>query len=142
MPVLGQMLLYRMEPGWLTTMVLHKGRYAIPRRDGHVLVGSTLEQRGFDKAVTAEAQRELRAAAEQMLPALRDVAPVRQWAGLRPGAPDGVPLMGRVPGHEKLWLCAGHFRNGLVLSPASAQLMADLLLGREPAIDPVPYFLD
>ncbi len=139
LPVLGQMLLYRLSPGWLTTMVLHEGRYAIPRRDGHVLVGSTLEQRGFDKTITDEARGALQAAAEAMLPGLRGVAPLRQWAGLRPGAPEGVPFMGRVPGHERLWVCAGHFRNGLVLSPASAQLLADMLLGRTPAIDPAPY---
>lgn len=138
-PVLGQMLLYSLPVGWLQTMVLHDGRYAIPRADGHVLVGSTLEQRGFDKTVTAEACSELRNAAVKMLPELQKFKPVRQWAGLRPGAPDGVPLMGKVPGNEHLWLCAGHFRNGLVLSPASAQLMADLLLQRTPLLDPAPY---
>lgn len=138
-PVLGQMLLYRLPAGWLRTMVLHNGRYAIPRADGHVLVGSTLEQRGFDKTITDVACAELREAAEKMLPGLRAHNPVRQWAGLRPAAPDGVPLMGPVPGHEKWWLCAGHFRNGLVLSPASAQFMADLLLGKKPLLDAAPY---
>lgn len=140
-PVLGQMLLYRMAPGWLSTIVLHNGHYAIPRRDGHVLIGSTLEQRGFDKSITPEACAQLRNAAEAMLPGLRDCGPLRQWAGLRPAALDGVPLMGRVPGHEHLWVCAGHFRNGLVLSPASAQLMADLLLQRTLVLDPSPYRL-
>lgn len=138
-PVLGQMLLYRLPAGWLHTMVLHNGRYAIPRVDGHVLVGSTLEQRGFDKTITDVACTELRTAAETMLPGLCDFKPVRQWAGLRPAAPDGVPLMGPVPGHKSWWLCAGHFRNGLVLSPASAQLMADLLLGKQPALDASHY---
>jgi glycine oxidase len=138
-PVLGQMLLYRLPVGWLQTMVLHDGRYAIPRADGHVLVGSTLEQRGFDKTITEAACIELRLAAEKMLPALQKFQPVRQWAGLRPAAPDGVPLMGKVPGYEHLWLCAGHFRNGLVLSPASAQLMADVLLQRTPLLDAEPY---
>jgi glycine oxidase len=138
-PVLGQMLLYRLPAGWLSTMVLHNGRYAIPRADGHVLVGSTLEQRGFDKTITDIACTELREAAEKMLPGLQAFKPIRQWAGLRPAAPDGVPLMGPVPGHEDWWLCAGHFRNGLVLSPASAQLMADLLLGKKPLLDAAPY---
>lgn len=148
-PVLGQMLLYKLPQNWLRTIVLHSGRYAIPRADGHVLVGSTLEQRGFDKTITAEAGDELRVAAEKMLPGLRDFKPSRQWAGLRPGAPDGVPLMGqlllkakspeRITEHESLWICAGHFRNGLVLAPASAQLMADLLLQRTPLLDAAPY---
>lgn len=138
-PVLGQMLLYKLPANWLSTIVLHNGRYAIPRVDGHVLVGSTLEQRGFDKTITDEACNDLRMAAEKMLPGLRDFKPIRQWAGLRPGSPDGVPLMGKIPGSSALWLCAGHFRNGLVLSPASAQLMADLLLQRTPELDAAPY---
>lgn len=144
-PVLGQMLLYKLPANSLRTIVLHHGRYAIPRVDGHVLVGSTLEQRGFDKTITDDARNDLRIAAEKMLPALRNVKPLRQWAGLRPGSPDGVPLMGKVPllerspGNESLWVCAGHFRNGLVLSPASAQLMADLLLQRTPLLDATPY---
>ena len=140
-PVLGQMLLYRQPADWLRTIVLHDGRYAIPRADGHVLVGSTLEQRGFDKSITDDACTDLRRAAGNMLPGLRDATPVRQWAGLRPGSPEGVPLMGKVPGYTHLWLCAGHFRNGLVLSPASTQLMADLLLQRTPALDAAPYQL-
>jgi glycine oxidase len=140
-PVLGQMLLYRQPADWLRTIVLHDGRYAIPRADGHVLVGSTLEQRGFDKSITDDACADLRRAAGNMLPGLRDATPVRQWAGLRPGSPEGVPLMGKVPGYTNLWLCAGHFRNGLVLSPASTQLMADLLLQRTPALDAAPYQL-
>lgn len=138
-PVLGQMLLYKLPANWLSTIVLHNGRYAIPRVDGHVLIGSTLEQRGFDKTITDDACNDLRIAAETMLPGLRDCKPLRQWAGLRPGSPDGVPLMGKIPENPSLWLCAGHFRNGLVLSSASAQLMADLLLQRTPLLNPTPY---
>ncbi len=138
-PVLGQMLLYRLPQNWLSAMVLHNGRYVIPREDGHVLIGSTLEQRGFDKTITAAACDDLRMAAEKMLPGLQDFKPIRQWAGLRPSAPDGVPLMGNIPDQKTLWICAGHFRNGLVLSPASAQLMADLLLQRTPLLNPLPY---
>ena len=140
-PVLGQMLLYRLPGNWLRTIVLHNGRYVIPRVDGHVLIGSTLEQRGFDKTITDTACDELRIAAEKMLPGLQNFKPIRQWAGLRPSAPDGVPLMGQITEHESLWICAGHFRNGLVLSPASAQLMADLLLQRTPLLNPAPYAL-
>ena len=64
---------------------------------------------------------------------------VGHWAGLRPGSPEGIPYIGPVPGHEGLWLNCGHYRNGLVLAPASCRLLADLLLGREPIIDPAPY---
>lgn len=137
-PVCGQMLLYRLPPGTLNTMLLHEGRYLIPRRDGFVLAGSTLEHTGFSRVVTTEANAALHAAAVRMLPLLADQKPVRQWAGLRPGSPAGIPFMGALPG-GRVWVCAGHFRNGLVLAPASTQLLADCLLGRAPLVNPAPY---
>ena len=138
-PVKGQMLLYRTAPGWLPSMVLFDGRYAIPRRDGHVLFGSTLEHTGFDKRTTAEALSSLKASAIALLPALADLQPVAQWAGLRPGSPEGVPYIGPVPEYDGLWLNTGHYRNGLVLAPASCRLLADLMSGAPAIIDPRPY---
>ena len=138
-PVKGQMQLYRCEPDWLPSMVLHEGRYAIPRRDGHVLIGSTLEHSGFDASTTREGFASLRESAVKLLPKLAEQQPVGQWAGLRPGSPDGVPYIGEVPGASGLWLNAGHYRNGLVLAPASCRLAADLILNRSPDIDPAPY---
>jgi glycine oxidase len=120
-------------------MVLAKGRYAIPRRDGHILIGSTLEHAGFDKAPTENALDSLKASAVELLPALAEAVPVGHWGGLRPGSPEGIPFIGAVPGFEGLWLNCGHYRNGLVLAPASCQLLADLMLGRQPIIDPAPY---
>jgi len=138
-PVKGQMILFKCADDFLPSMVLAKGRYAIPRRDGHILVGSTLEYEGFDKTPTDEALASLKASAIELLPALADAEVVGHWAGLRPGSPEGIPFIGRMPGHEGLWLNCGHFRNGLVLAPASCQLLADLMAGREPIIDPTPY---
>lgn len=138
-PVKGQMILYKCAADFLPSMVLAGGRYAVPRRDGHVLVGSTLEHAGFDKTATAAALESLRESAEGLLPALRDAEVVRHWAGLRPGSPDGIPYIGPVAGLEGLWLNCGHYRNGLVLAPASCRLLADLMLGNEPIIDPMPY---
>jgi glycine oxidase len=138
-PVRGQMLLYRRPPGELPCIVLAEGRYVIPRRDGHVLCGSTLEESGFDQSTTGDARRSLMASAERLWPALRGEAPVAHWAGLRPAAPEGIPFIGRLPETRNLWVNAGQFRNGLVLAPASAQLLVDLLLGRAPLVDPAPY---
>ncbi|KTT50723.1 FAD-binding oxidoreductase [Pseudomonas oryzihabitans] len=138
-PVKGQMLLYRQPEGYLTSMVLAKGRYAIPRRDGHILIGSTLEHAEFDKTPTAQALDSLRASAAELLPDLAAQAPIAHWAGLRPGSPDGVPFIGPVPELPGLWLNCGHYRNGLVLAPASCQLLTDLLTERTPIIDPAPY---
>lgn len=138
-PVRGQMLLYRLAPGAVPCMVMADGRYVIQRRDGHVLCGSTLEETGFDKSITIGGRESLMASAARLLPALAGEQPVAQWAGLRPGSPNGIPFIGRVPEKDNLWVNAGHYRNGLVLAPASAGLLADLLLERSPALDPSPY---
>ncbi|MDH1262342.1 glycine oxidase ThiO [Pseudomonas sp. GD03944] len=138
-PVKGQMILFKCAEDFLPSMVLAKGRYAIPRRDGHILVGSTLEHAGFDKTPTDSALASLKASAVELLPALAEAEVVGHWAGLRPGSPDGIPFIGEVPGQAGLWLNCGHYRNGLVLAPASCRLLADLMLGRTPIIDPMPY---
>ncbi|MFG0686854.1 glycine oxidase ThiO [Pseudomonas sp. WSY_20] len=138
-PVKGQMILFKCAEDFLPSMVLAKGRYAIPRRDGHILVGSTLEHAGYDKTPTDQALASLKASAVDLLPGLDGASVVAHWAGLRPGSPEGVPFIGPVPGFDGLWLNCGHYRNGLVLAPASCQLLADLLSGAEPIIDPAPY---
>jgi len=138
-PVQGQMIVYKLAPGALPCMVMSRGRYLIPRRDGHVLCGSTLEDVGFAKATTGEALASLRASAESLWPALRGLEPVGHWAGLRPASPNGIPFIGPVPSVPGLWVNAGQFRNGLVLAPASAGLLADLVLGREPALEAGAY---
>ncbi|HEX5843297.1 MAG TPA: glycine oxidase ThiO [Pseudomonas sp.] len=138
-PVKGQMILYKCAADFLPAMVLAKGRYAIPRRDGHILIGSTLEHAEFDKTPTADALASLKASAVDLLPALAQAEVVGHWAGLRPGSPEGIPFIGPLAGHPGLWLNCGHYRNGLVLAPASCQLLVDLMAGREPIIDPAPY---
>ncbi|MCK4587958.1 MAG: glycine oxidase ThiO [Gammaproteobacteria bacterium] len=142
-PVRGQMILYRAKPGQLNRILLKDGHYAIPRRDGRVLVGSTMEDVGFDKAITEEAREELDATAKQLVPMLANARIERHWSGLRPGSPTGVPFIGPHPKIEGLFINAGHYRNGVVMAPASAELMADILLKRStPVVDPKPYSLD
>jgi glycine oxidase len=138
-PVRGQMILYRGEPDMLHRIVLSQDRYVIPRRDGRVLVGSTIEEVGFDKSTTDEALAELRREALRLVPRLEDYSVEHHWAGLRPGSPHGIPYIYEVPEVQGLYLNTGHFRNGVVLGPASARLLADLVLGREPIVDPAPY---
>jgi glycine oxidase len=138
-PMKGQMILFKCAEDFLPSMVLAKRRYAIPRRDGHILVGSTLEDVGFDKTPTNDALESLKATALDLLPGLADAEVIKHWAGLRPASPEGIPYIGPVPGHDGLWLNCGHFRNGLVLAPASCQLLADLMTGNAPCIDPEPY---
>ncbi len=142
-PVRGQMILYHAKPGQLKRIVLKEGHYAIPRRDGRILVGSTMEDVGFDKAITEEAREELDTTARQLVPMLANARIERHWSGLRPGSPTGVPFIGPHPKVEGLFINAGHYRNGVVMAPASAELMADILLKRPTTVvDPKPYSLD
>jgi glycine oxidase len=138
-PVRGQMIVFRGPPDLVSRIVLYKGHYVIPRRDGRILVGSTLEYVGFDKHTTEQALSELKQAAHELIPDLASLPVEHHWAGLRPGSPDGVPVIGPHPDISNLYICAGHFRNGVVLGPASARLLSDQLLGVSPALDPAPY---
>jgi|SRR5690554_2389480 len=141
-PVKGQMILFGAKPGLLHGIVLKEGRYLIPRRDGHILCGSTLEHTGFDKSTSEEARDELYGAALGMLPALAECPVEAHWAGLRPGSPKGVPYIGPVPGVAGLYVNAGQYRNGLVMAPGSVRVLADELLQQAPTIDPTPYRLE
>lgn len=138
-PVKGQMLLFDAKPDTLSHMVLDGDAYLIPRRDGKILAGSTVETVGFDKATTSEAKDRLYQFAVELLPDLKQYAVSHHWAGLRPGTPQGIPYIGRHPVIDNLSINAGHFRNGLVMGPASARLLADLILERPAVVDPAPY---
>ena len=136
-PVRGQMLLYQADPERLPCIVYEKqhnsGHYLVPRQDGLILAGSTLENVGFDHSTTSEAYAALHAFATRMLPDLADQLPIRHWAGLRPGSPGNTPIIARHPDLANLYANGGHFRYGVTLAPASAQLMADLIVGAPPA---------
>ncbi|MGF1548565.1 MAG: NAD(P)/FAD-dependent oxidoreductase [Thiotrichales bacterium] len=138
-PVKGQMIVLQTAPGTLVPMVLRAGRYLIPRRDGLVLVGSTLEHADYDKSTDRAARDSLAAFAAEAYPALAEAPVVQHWAGLRPGAPDGVPYVGALPQAEGLYINAGHYRNGVVMGLGAAQLAVDLLLNRPPCVDSAPY---
>jgi glycine oxidase len=138
-PIRGQMLLFKTEPGTLRTIVLKNGIYLIPRLDGHILAGSTLEDVGFDKATTEEAKAMLYAQATGILPLLKQAQLVQHWAGLRPGSPDNIPTIDRHPQLENLYINSGHFRYGVTMAPASAEIMVNLILDRPQVVDTAPY---
>ncbi|MDH5610845.1 MAG: glycine oxidase ThiO [Gammaproteobacteria bacterium] len=138
-PVKGQMIMFKGEPDLVKRIVLSDGHYIIPRRDGRVLAGSTLEKTGFDKTTSEVAQKILREIAVSLVPVLASLPVERQWAGLRPGTENGVPYVCAIDDVEGLYLHAGHYRNGIVLGPASVQLMTELVLGKETFCDASPY---
>ena len=141
MPVMGQMILFRASPGAIRHIVLHDERYVIPRRDGRVLVGSTLEHVGYNKRTTSQALHDLEQYALDRFSVLAGATVEHHWAGLRPGSPNGIPYIGGVPGVAGLYINAGHYRNGVVLGPASARLVADLVLGRPAIVSSAPYLI-
>lgn len=140
-PVKGQMLLFDAEPETLKFIVLDDDQYLIPRRDGKILAGSTVEQDDFNKTTTTAAQDRLNAFAVNLLPSLKNFPVVKHWAGLRPGTAHGIPYIDQHPELDNLYINAGHFRNGLAMGPASAQLMVDLVLKRPTQVAPEPYQL-
>ena len=141
-PVKGQMLRYQLEKTVApASILLGYGGYLIPRRDGSLLVGSTLEPEVFDQRPTQAGCTELLAVAANLMPALVEQQPVAQWAGLRPGNDRATPWIGSVPGHDAMLVAVGHYRNGLVCGPATAGLLSRLVVGESPDIDPQPYAL-
>lgn len=138
-PIRGQMLLFKFDTPPLAHIVLQNGLYLIPRRDGHLLVGSTLEDAGFDKRTTDAARDMLLQRAIALLPALRDMPIVQHWAGLRPGSPDNIPTIGRHPYLANLYINSGHFRYGVTMAPASAEVLLNEIGGTPQAFDVAPY---
>lgn len=132
-PIRGQMVLMRVGAGWLPGVVECGRRYLVPRHDGLLLAGSTEEDVGFCRENTVAGVRGLLEFACELVPELAVAPIVKTWAGLRPGTPDGLPLLGRVAGCENLYVGAGHFRSGLQMSPGTARILCDLMLdGRSP----------
>ena len=133
-PIRGQMLLYHCDRQLFQRVLNEGNRYMVAREDGHVLVGATEEEVGFDKRTTEVALADLQAFATAMVPELAQATLVKTWAGLRPASFDGFPYLGRIPTLQNAFVAAGHFRSGLYLSPGTAMVMSELLLGQTPRI--------
>lgn len=134
-PVKGQMLLYEVPQSPLTQMRMVDDHYLIPRQNGQIIVGSTVEAAGFDVLPSQPAYAQLKQAAENLYSPLINTPILAQWSGLRPGSAQPLPMIGVHPQHKNLWINSGHFRNGLCLAPASAKLLAQQLLGQTTTIN-------
>ncbi|MCH2180569.1 MAG: FAD-dependent oxidoreductase [Mariniblastus sp.] len=138
-PVRGQMLLYFWPESGLKTILNEGSRYVVPRPDGHILVGSSTEEAGFEPTTTKPVLAELEAFAASLLPALTPERLESQWAGLRPATYDGFPYLGRLPNWENGFVATGHFKVGLQQSTGTALVMADLVEEKPPRIDLAPF---
>jgi len=138
-PVKGQMLALRMDAAapLLNHVLWAPGVYLVPRRDGRLIVGATVEEKGFDESITAGGMLTLLEAAWRAIPAVEDLPIEEIWVGHRPGSRDDAPILGRGP-LESLFYATGHHRNGILLAPVTAEAMAKLILDDviEPAIRP------
>lgn len=132
-PVRGQIVSVDNPAPPLRRIVVGEAAYLVPKRDGSLVVGATEERVGFDCRVTAGGVAQLLRAAPELAPGIAGAGFRSAWAGLRPATPDGLPVIGVVPGCERLWVAAGHFRNGVLLSPATGRLVAEGVLGKPSA---------
>jgi glycine oxidase len=128
LPVKGQMLNLRCAPERLRCVVRAPGVYLVPRGDGRVVVGATIERVGFDQEVVESAISGLTRAALALLPEASVPVTIDAWAGLRPGTPDGLPILGAASQFH-CWHASGHYRDGILLAPGTAQVMAQVMLG-------------
>jgi len=128
-PVRGQMLALRMVPPPFAPVLQSAHCYLVPRADGRVLIGATVENAGFTIQNTVHGLRSLMNGAVQLVPMLEHAPVIETWAGLRPGTPDDLPILGPDPEMPGLIYATGHFRNGILLTPITAELIAGLIAG-------------
>jgi glycine oxidase len=138
LPRKGQMLAVELPASLpLQVVVRTPDIYIVPRTTGaaagRAIIGATVEDAGFDKAVRADDIAQLKGEAAKLLPQLTDAVEVESWAGLRPGSTDGLPLLGQL--ENDIFVAAGHYRNGILLAPATARVMTQMLLDERPEVD-------
>jgi glycine oxidase len=135
-PVRGQML--AVSAAVLRRTIHSHGCYLVPRDDGRILIGATVEDVGFEQGPTPAGIQRLLAASLELVPALADAPIVESWAGYRPGTPDEMPILGEDPDVPRLFWAAGHFRNGILLAPITAEILGRALVG-EPIPEIAPF---
>jgi glycine oxidase len=137
-PVRGQMIELDLQVPIFTKLLKSASGYVVPRRNGRVLAGSTMETVGFDKKVTADGVHRILGTALQLVPGLAQAELVATWAGFRPATEDRLPLIGK--GHlERLFVATGHLRNGILLAPATAELVGQLVRNEAQSIELHPF---
>lgn len=141
-PVRGEIVALEAAPSPLMRVVSTGRCYLVSRADGRVLIGATAERAGFQSRATAGGVQTLLSAAIEAVPALATAPVAELWGGLRPGTPDALPILGPDPEVEGLVYATGHFRNGILLAPITAQLVAEATVGERPALSLAPFAMD
>lgn len=141
-PIRGQMIRVRAVPPVVERVVMAGHGYVIPRGDGRILIGATEERVGFRHHPTPAGVASLLGTALQAVPALAEASFETAWAGLRPGTPDGQPILGPDPEVAGLYYATGHYRNGILLAPITAEVVADAITGANPVVPLEPFAVD
>ncbi|MEX2572261.1 MAG: glycine oxidase ThiO [Gemmatimonadota bacterium] len=134
-PVHGQLLSIETGPPLLRHVMGSLRGYLVPRADGRLIVGTTVDHMGFRTAVTPAGLQRLTSIAIEIAPAVADQPVAAHWSGLRPGTPDGLPILGRDPDSPRIIYATGHFRNGILLGPLTGEIIGSLALGGAPGLD-------
>lgn len=134
-PIQGQMLLYKFQAPPIPSILLQKELYLIPRLDGHLLIGSTMEDVGFNKQITKATYEKLYKKASRLLPEIETKYLIKHWAGLRPASPFNIPTIGRHPDLHNLFINSGHFRYGVTMAPGSAEILLNEIMGKPQPFD-------
>jgi glycine oxidase len=140
-PVRGQMVALEAAPQTLSHVIYSRRGYLIPRLRGVIIGGSTAERVGYDKRVTAGGVLTVVNRAIEIAPVLAGSALIEAWAGLRPASPDGWPILGEAPTVSGLFYATGHYRNGILLTPITAQMVSQLILSGKSSINLSPFNL-
>lgn len=138
-PIRGQMLLYKLPQSPIQSVIAERAHYLIPRQDGHILVGSTTEDTGFNKNTTIKARIQLSDWAGNLLPALKNTLPLQHWSGLRPASYRDIPTISRHPVLKNLYINSGHFRYGVTMAPGSAEILLNEIIERTQPFSISPY---
>lgn len=128
-PVRGQMISFQTAKRLFQKVIYSPRGYLVPRRDGRILIGATVEDVGFAPETTAAGIEFLRANALEIAPSLVNLEIAEKWSGLRPFAADGLPVLGALPGVENLLTATAHYRNGILLAPKTAEIIAEAIIG-------------
>jgi glycine oxidase len=138
-PVRGQMLCFDARPQIARHVLYSLRGYLVPRRDGRLLAGSTIEHVGFEKTVTCEGMKTIKSMALEIAPVLERLLLIDSWAGFRPRAEDGLPVLGPCKGIKGLVYATGHYRNGILLAPITGELIADAIVDSARASLPTAF---
>lgn len=141
-PVKGECFSVVTHSQMLTTTVFSHGCYLVPKKGGRIIVGATVKPRTFCKKVTVEGISILMEQAKKLMPSIVEAEWERAWAGIRPQTGDGLPYLGEHPAYKGLFIATGHFRNGILLSPITGEVIADLVEGKPTSLNLEPFRVD